>query len=342
MTPGGLMDVLVCAAPGDLRVERRPAPEPGPGEVLLRVRRVGICGTDMHIYRGTQPYLSYPRVMGHELSGEVVSAPEGSGLGEGDHAYVMPYLSCGTCPACAKGKPNCCMNIRVLGVHVDGGLCEYLAVPAGFVRKVEGVSLDEAAMVEFLAIGAHAVRRARLAPGQSVLVVGAGPIGIAATLFAKLAGAAVTVLDARSDRLAFCREHLGADRVVTLSDDTPRALAELTDGVFFDVVFDATGSATAMQQGFAYVAHGGTYVLISVVSADITFSDPEFHKREMSLLASRNATLEDFDHVLAAIRAGRVPTAALNTHKAALKDLSEALPGWMEPAAGVIKAIVSC
>jgi 2-desacetyl-2-hydroxyethyl bacteriochlorophyllide A dehydrogenase len=280
--------------------------------------------------------------MGHELSGEVVSAPDGGGLQAGDHVYVMPYLSCGTCPACAKGKPNCCMNIRVLGVHIDGGLCEYLAVPAGFVRKVEGVGLDEAAMIEFLAIGAHAVRRARIQPGQSVLVVGAGPIGIAAVLFAKLAGAEVTVVDGRADRLAFAREHLGADRIVTLSDETPRALSEMTDGVFFDVVFDATGSAAAMQQGFAYVAHGGSYVLISVVSADITFSDPEFHKREMSLLASRNATIEDFDHVLAAIKAGRVPTAALNTHKAALKDLSEVLPGWMEPSAGVIKAIVSC
>lgn len=337
-----MMDVLVCAAPGELKVERRPEPRPGPGEVLLRVRRVGICGTDMHIYRGTQPYLSYPRVMGHELAGEVVSAPAGSGLAEGDHAYVMPYLSCGTCAACAKGRSNCCMNIRVLGVHMDGGLCEFLTVPAGFVRKVEGVSLDEAAMVEFLAIGAHAVRRARIAAGQSVLVVGAGPIGIAAALFARLDGARVTVLDARRDRLDFCREHLGADHVVTLSADTPAALSDLTGGDFYDVVFDATGSAAAMQQGFAYVGHGGTYVLISVVSADITFSDPEFHKREMSLLASRNATQEDFDHVLATIRQGRVPTKELNTHSALLKDLPAALPGWMEPSAGVIKAIVAC
>lgn len=336
------MDVLVCAAPGELKVERRSAPRPDADEVLLRVRRVGICGTDMHIYRGTQPYLSYPRVMGHELSGEVVSAPEGSGLGQGDLVYVMPYLSCGTCPACAKGKSNCCMNIRVLGVHMDGGLCEYLAVPAGFVRKVEGVSLDEAAMVEFLAIGAHAVRRARMAPGQSVLVVGAGPIGIAAALFAKLAGAVVTVLDARADRLVFCRQHLGVDRVVGLTDQTQADLADLTGGIFFDVVFDATGSAAAMQQGFSYVAHGGTYVLISVVSSDITFSDPEFHKREMSLLASRNATQEDFDHVLAAMRNGQVPSAELNTHKALLQELPATLPGWMEPSAGVIKAIVEC
>jgi 2-desacetyl-2-hydroxyethyl bacteriochlorophyllide A dehydrogenase len=337
-----MMDVLVCAAPGELKVERRATPEPAPGEVLLRVRRVGICGTDMHIYRGTQPFLSYPRVMGHELSGDVVSAPDGSDLAPGDPVYVMPYLSCGTCAACAKGKSNCCMNIRVLGVHMDGGLCEYLAVPEGFVRKVEGVGLDEAAMVEFLAIGAHAVRRARIQPGQSTLVVGAGPIGIAATLFAKLAGAQVTVLDARADRLDFCQQHLGVDHVVTLSHQTPAELSALTEGDFYDLVFDATGSPAAMQAGFAYVGHGGTYVLISVVSADITFSDPEFHKREMSLLASRNATLEDFDTVLAAIRGGLVPTAALNTHKVSLHGLPSALPGWMEPSAGVIKAIVSC
>ncbi|PVM82361.1 dehydrogenase [Caulobacter radicis] len=336
------MDVLVCAEPGKLVLERRPMPTPGPGEVLLRVRRVGVCGTDMHIYRGTQPYLSYPRVMGHELSGEVVAAPPGSDLAPGDHAYVMPYLSCGACPACAKGKTNCCMNIRVLGVHMDGGLAEYLAVPQGFVRRVEGVSLDEAAMVEFLAIGAHAVRRARIEPGQSALVVGAGPIGIAAALFARLAGARVTVLDGREDRLAFCAEHLGVERTLTVGDDTAQALSALTDGAFFDVVFDATGNPAAMQQGFAYVGHGGSYVLISVVAADITFSDPEFHKREMSLLGSRNATIEDFDHVLAAMRAGHVPTAALNSHRADLRDLAQALPGWMEPSAGVIKAIVAC
>lgn len=337
-----MMDVLVCAAPGELRVERRRVPEPAADEVLLRVRRVGVCGTDMHIFRGTQPYLEYPRVMGHELSGDVVSAPAGSDLEAGDQVYVTPYLSCGACPACAKGKPNCCVNIRVLGVHIDGGLCEFLAVPAGFVRKIDGVSLDEAAMVEFLAIGAHAVRRGAVAAGQSVLVVGAGPIGIAATLFAKLAGATVTVVDGRLDRLDFCRRHLAADHVVALSDETPAVLSTITDGAFFDVVFDATGNPSAMQKGFAYVAHGGTYVLISVVSADITFSDPEFHKREMSLLASRNATTEDFEFVLSAIRAGRVPTAALNTHKADLKDLGSVLPEWMEPSAGVIKAIVAC
>jgi 2-desacetyl-2-hydroxyethyl bacteriochlorophyllide A dehydrogenase len=337
-----MMNVVVCVAPGQLILERRPRPTPGLDEVLIRVRRVGVCGTDMHIFRGTQPYLAYPRVMGHELSGEIVEAPAGGDLRPGDAVYVMPYMSCGACAACRKGKPNCCMNIQVLGVHRDGGMAEYLTVPAGFVRKAEGISLDQAAMIEFLAIGAHAVRRAAVRPGQDVLVVGAGPIGIAAALFAKLAGARVTALDSRQDRLDFCKAHIGVDDAVLLSEAVPTQLALLTAGDFFDVVFDATGSPKAMEAGFGYVGHGGIYVLISVVGADITFSDPEFHKRETTLLASRNATPEDFEAVVEAMRQGRVPTDALNTHQAALSDLIQALPGWMEPQAGVIKAIVRC
>ncbi len=337
-----MMQAVLCVEPGELALVNRTIPEPKPDEVLIRVRRVGICGTDMHIYRGTQPYLAYPRVMGHELAGEVVSAPANSDLASGDPVYVLPYMSCGACAACAKGKPNCCMAIQVLGVHRDGGLAEYLTVPQGFVTKAEGITLDEAAMVEFLAIGAHAVRRAAISPGQKVLVVGAGPIGIAAALFAKLAGGDVTALDSRSDRLDFCRDVLKIDHVLVLDADTPANLSALTGGDMFDVVFDATGNPKAMEAGFAYVAHGGTYVLISVVGSDITFSDPEFHKREMTLMGSRNATPEDFRTVVAAMRAGAVPTAALNTHKASLADLATALPLWMEPSAGVIKAIVTC
>lgn len=337
-----MMNTLVCTAPGELVLEQRPRPVPGEGEVLIRVRRVGVCGTDMHIFRGTQPYLAYPRVMGHELAGEVVSAPEGVDLEPGEAVYIMPYMACGHCSACRKGKGNCCRNIQVLGVHVDGGLTEYVSVPAKFVGKATGLSLDEAAMVEFLAIGAHAVRRAQITPGQTVLVVGAGPIGIAAALFAKLAGGVVTALDGRRDRLDFCAEHIGVDHTVDLDPGAAERLAGLTDGDFYDVVFDATGNPKAMETGFAYVGHGGAYVLISVVSADITFSDPEFHKRETTLLASRNATLEDFEMVVETIRAGKAPTRALNTHSGQLADLATDLPRWMSPEAGVIKAIVSC
>ena len=336
------MLTVICETPGTLRAEDRPMPLRADDEVLLRVKRVGVCGTDLHIFTGNQPYLNYPRVMGHELSGIVEEAPANGPLSRGDAVYVMPYLSCGKCIACRQGRTNCCVNIQVLGVHRDGAFTEYLSIPQAFVHKAEGVSLDQAAMVEFLAIGAHAVRRADVKAGQRVLVVGAGPIGMAAMIFAKLRGAQVTALDTRRDRLDFCTTQLAMAASVQIADDDEQQLAALTDGEFFDVVFDATGNPKAMERGFKFVAHAGTYVLISVVGATISFSDPEFHKRETTLLGSRNATTEDFETVLAAMRAGKIPDAALNTHRLALADVPADFKNLLDPARGVVKAIVEC
>ena len=332
---------VICESPGVLRREDREPPRRADGEVLLRVSRVGICGTDMHIYSGNQPYLQYPRVMGHELSAIVAEADPNAHVAPGDAVYVMPYLSCGQCIACRQGKTNCCVNIKVLGVHRDGALTEYLSVPAQFVHKADGVTLDQAAMLEFLAIGAHAVRRADVSAGQRVLVVGAGPIGMAAMLFANLRGGRVSCLDTRADRLAFCREHIAVSTVQIGPNDV-QELAALTDGEFFDVVFDATGNVNAMNRGFEFIAHGGKYVLISIVPGQITFSDPEFHKREATLLGSRNATAEDFETVLEAMRGGRIPDKALNTDRMSLADVPTEFPKLMEPGRTVVKALVEC
>jgi threonine dehydrogenase-like Zn-dependent dehydrogenase len=332
---------VICETPGTLRAEDRPLPVPAADEVLLRVRRVGVCGTDLHIFAGRQPYLSYPRVMGHEVSGIVAEAPRSGRLAEGDAVYVMPYLSCGRCVACRVGRTNCCTHLQVLGVHRDGAFTEYLSVPEPFVHKAEGVSLDQAAMIEFLAIGAHAVRRAQVRAGQRVLVTGAGPIGMGAMLFARLRGATVIALDSRADRLAVCAQQLGAAGCVTLGAADAEQLAALTADEFFDVVFDATGNAAAMERGFRFVAHAGTYVLISLVQSNITFDDPEFHKRETTLLGSRNATTEDFQTVLQAMREGLVPP-GLNTHRIALADVPARFPGLLDPNAGVVKAIIEC
>jgi len=336
------MLTVLCETPGRLVAQDRPRPVRQPGEVMLRVKRVGICGTDLHIFTGNQPYLAYPRVMGHEFSGIVEESDPASPLAVGDAAYVMPYLSCGRCIACRQGKTNCCTDIRVLGVHRDGALTELLCVPAGFVHAATGVSLDQAAMLEFLAIGAHAVRRGEIAPGQRVLVAGAGPIGLAVMLFARLRGARVTALDTRRDRLDFATSHLGVEAAVPVGDGDEAELARLTDGEFFDAVFDATGNAKAMERGFRFIAHGGRYVLVSIVQGTIGFSDPDFHKREATLLSSRNATTEDFETVLAAMRAGHVPDAALATHRLALSDVPTRFESLLDPAEGVIKAIVEC
>jgi len=224
------MLTVLCETPGKLVAEQRPRPPRQPGEVLLRVRRVGVCGTDLHIFTGRQPFLAYPRVMGHELSGIVEEADPGSGLVPGDAVYVMPYLSCGGCIACRQGKTNCCTAIQVLGVHRDGAMTEFLAVPAPFVHKAEGITLDQAAMLEFLAIGAHAVARGDVAAGQRVLVAGAGPIGLAVMLFAARRGARVVALDARRDRLDVARAHLGIEAAVDAGPDDVQVLARLSDG----------------------------------------------------------------------------------------------------------------
>jgi 2-desacetyl-2-hydroxyethyl bacteriochlorophyllide A dehydrogenase len=334
------MKALRCDEPGRLTIIQRDVPSAGPGEVLVRIRRVGICGTDYHIVQGNQPYLEYPRVIGHELAGEIAEAPSGSSFKSGDIVCIEPYLYCGTCRACRQGKTNCCQNLQVLGVHRDGGACEYIAVPERNVVPATGLSLDQAAMVEFLAIGAHGVRRSGAGPASRVAVVGAGPIGIAAAIFAKARGAEVSVLDMNARRLAFCRDEIGADHVFEVSSGIDDRLKAATDGDFFDIVIDATGSPRAMMTGFSYVGHGGTYVLLSIVRADITFSDPEFHKRETSLLGSRNATRQDFETVLEAMRSGKVPTAALASHRGGLDDAPGLIPMWSAPEAGVIKALV--
>ena len=334
------MRSLVCTRPGALSIEERSRPTPGEGQVLVRIRRAGVCGTDLHIFQGSHPFLEYPRVIGHELSGEVAETGLGCTIAVGQQVYVIPYLACGRCVACRRGKTNCCQRIGVLGVHIDGGMADYVCIPEANVAPADGVTLDQAAMVEFLAIGAHAVRRASPRDGDRILVVGAGPIGIGCMLFARFQGGSVTALDLRQDRLDFCRKHLGVDNVVVGGAGAIETLSALTAGDFFDIVIDATGNAKSMMAGLNYVAHGGTYVLVSVVRDTISFPDPEFHKRETSLLGSRNATPEDFSRVFDPMREGRVPTDALITHRVALEEAPGSFPLWIKPETGVIKALI--
>lgn len=333
------MKVLLCEDPGSLAVIERPRPTRAAGEALVRIRHVGVCGTDFHIFAGKHPFLNYPRVMGHELSGIIAEVGPDSAFAPGDAVYVVPYLSCGTCLACRKGLTNACMNISVMGVHSDGGMAEYLSVPESNLHPIGNIPLRDAAMIEFLAIGAHGVKRGAIGPIDRVLVTGAGPIGMSAIIFAKARGASVSVMDTREDRLAFAKDRLSADHVFLADDTAEQSVHALTSGAGFDVVIDATGNAAPIERGFAFLAHGARYVLLSVVRQNITFFDPEFHKREATLIASRNAQPDDFAEVVAQIQAGHVPTQALNTHRGALSDGPELFREWARPEAGVIKAI---
>ncbi|MFT2111217.1 zinc-binding alcohol dehydrogenase family protein [Marinomonas sp. 2405UD68-3] len=334
------MKSVVCTQPGEMEVRDIERPQDRAGQVIVKIKRIGVCGTDIHAFGGNQPFFQYPRVLGHELSGVIDSIGEGVNLEVGQEVYIVPYMSCGQCIACRNAKSNCCSNIQVLGVHVDGGMCEYLQVPAEYVIKTDGIPLDQLAVVECLAIGAHAVRRSEIKVDTDVLVVGAGPIGMGIAQFAKEKGARVIVMDTNQERLDFCKNTLKLDAVVQAGEGATEALAELTNNEFILTVFDATGNPKAMEAGFKWVAHGGRYVLVSVVKSDISFSDPEFHKREMTLMGSRNATHEDFAHVVSCLRNGSVIAESMITHRGALLDLPTLLPEWSKSESGVIKALI--
>jgi threonine dehydrogenase-like Zn-dependent dehydrogenase len=231
--------------------------------------------------------------------------------------------------------------MKVCGVHVHGGFAEYLSVPSDSLIHGEGLSYDELALVEPLAIGAHGVRRAGVRKDEFVLVVGAGPIGLGIAEFARIAGGRVIMMDINDQRLAFCREKLGVHQVVNaMQPDVAGMLKEITHGDMPTVVIDATGSLKAITNSFQYMAHGARYVLVGLQKGDICFSHPEFHKREATLMSSRNATREDFEHVIHAMKEGLVKPTTYITHRVSFGEVKDEFAGWLDPANGVIKAMV--
>lgn len=335
------MKVLVCSTPRSFKYETKDQPVYTKGSALIRIRRIGICGTDLHAFEGTQPFFEYPRILGHELSGTLVATDEGSGFEPGERVTILPYFSCGHCVACRSGKPNCCVRIQVCGVHVDGGMAEYLSVPTSYLVHGNGLDFDELALVEPLAIGAHGIRRAGVVRGETVLVVGAGPIGIGAMQFARIAGATVIAMDVNERRLEFCREQVKVDHTIVAGGPSVfEQLAEITDGDMPMVVIDATGNRGAINAGFQYMAHGGRYVLIGLQKGEISFSHPEFHKREGTLMSSRNATREDFEHVIASLKQGLIDPKTYITHRVPFGSVIDHFESWLDPATGVIKAMV--
>lgn len=335
------MKTIVCEEPNRLVMKETERPLLREGEALVKIKRIGICGTDLHAYKGNQPYFTYPRILGHELSGEIVEIQDNdTALTCGDLVTVMPYRYCGTCIACRQGKTNCCTSLNVLGVHEDGGMREYMAVPTNLLLKADGLTPEQAAIVECLCIGAHAVRRANIVPGEFVLVIGAGPIGLGVMKFAKLAGAKVIALDINEDRLDYCKQWVPADYVVGAKNDPAAKMKEITQGDYPMVVLDATGNSSSMEQAAQYVAYTGRLIYVGLVKSRISFDDPDFHKRELSILSSRNATREDFEYVMLCIRSGRIDTDSFITHRVDLDHMIDTYESWLKPESGVIKAMV--
>jgi 2-desacetyl-2-hydroxyethyl bacteriochlorophyllide A dehydrogenase len=337
------MKAIVLETPGEFRhVEMAMPPTPGPSEALVRVRRVGVCGTDFHAFRGEQPFFTYPRILGHELGVEVVAVGPGEqDLAAGARCAVEPYFNCGRCPTCRRGKPNCCVNLKVFGVHVDGGMREYALVPAAKLHPARTLSFEQLALVEPLSIGAHAVARAGVADGERVLVVGAGPIGLAVAQFALLVSAEVMAMDVSERRLAFCRQQWPQVACIDAPTDPLAALRDLLGDDLPTAVFDATGNPQAMISAFSYVAHGGRLIFVGLVQGDVTFHDPEFHRRELTLLGSRNATSADFRRIIGFLEEGKIDVAPWITHRASYESMIDVFPGWFDRDSGIIKAVLA-
>jgi 2-desacetyl-2-hydroxyethyl bacteriochlorophyllide A dehydrogenase len=334
------MKALVCTTPHQFDYTVAPMPVAGEGETLLKIERIGICGTDLHAYEGTQPYFNYPRILGHELAATIVET-KAVGFNIGDSVTIIPYMHCGACIACKSNKHNCCVNMQVFGVHIDGGMREYVTVPDTALVKSGGLSLDELALVEPLAIGAHAVKRANIAPNEFVLIMGAGSIGIGIAAFAKIAGAQVIMVDVNDSRLDFCKNLLDIKHTINpLTQNVVDACKLITNNDMPTVVMDATGNLNAINNAFTYLAHGGRYVLVGLQKEHISFSHPEFHKREATLMSSRNANTQDFNDVIDCIQKGLVRPSRLITHKVSFTEVTDHFESWLNPATGVVKAMV--
>jgi 2-desacetyl-2-hydroxyethyl bacteriochlorophyllide A dehydrogenase len=335
------MEALICTKPGSFEYKEIAAPVLQPGHAIIKIKRIGICGTDLHAYTGTQPYFTYPRILGHELAADLIEADGTDDFVPGEALTVIPYFNCGTCIACRNGKPNCCTQIKVCGVHIDGGMSTYLSVPSYSLIKSEGLVYDELALIEPLAIGAHGIRRANLQKDEFVLVIGAGPIGLGTIMFAQTAGAKVIALDINDQRLKFCKENLTTEYIINASgEDVIERLREITKGDMPTVVIDATGSQKAINTALQYLAHGGRFVLIGLQKEEICFSHPEFHKRETTLMSSRNATRDDFVYVINSIKNNLVNPSMLITHRVKFDEVKDAFITWSDPKTNVIKAMV--
>lgn len=341
------MRAIQFRAPREIHITNLPEPAaPAPGEALVRTHRMGVCGTDAACFRGTFPFFEYPRTPGHELGLEVLAVGEGvTHVKPGDRCSLEPYLDDPASHVSAKGCPNCCPTLRVVGVHQDGGLrLGAFAVPARKLHPGNDLDYDQLALVETLAIGCHAVHRAAPRAGETVLVIGAGPIGLACLEFLKLAeGVRLLVLDPLQGRLDFCASHV--DGLTPIRFETNGAhlarLESLTDGRLADVVIDATGNAASMSGCFHYAAFAGRVVYVGITTSEVSFPHaPVFHRRELTLMASRNALPADFSRIIGLIREGRIRTTPWITHRMGFDDVPRDFERLTDPATGALKVMI--
>ena len=338
------MKAIQLVAPGKfLSCDINEPDKLGPDEALIRTSRMGICGTDVSCYLGKFPFFDYPRIPGHELGVEVLEVGQNvKNVKPGDRCSVEPYLNCGTCHACKKGLGNCCENLKVFGVMMNGGLCERSIIRADKLHPSEVLSYEQLALVETLAIGCHASDRGNAQKGDHALIIGAGPIGLSTLEFVRLTGASVTVMDMSEERLDFCRTNYGIENLVRFKGDGSELerIKEITSGQLYDVVTDATGNHNSMSNALEYVAYSGSLVYVGITTQEISFPHPSLHRREVNLLASRNALPRDFPRILRLIEDGTINTNPWITHRISMEEVEEQFESLIQPDSGVLKAVI--
>jgi len=305
---------------------------PGAGEVLARVLTVGICGTDLHAYEGTQPFFTYPRVLGHELAVEVIES-NASEFKAGDRCAVNPYMTCGVCAACARGRSNCCAWMRVIGVHSDGGMRDRIVLPAKQLYKCEKLPPVQIPLVETLGVGIHATGRAEARAGDRAMVLGAGPIGLSVIAFLRLAGADIGVVEKIPGRLEFASRHYGLKRSYPSQEEARKEEASM-------LVFDCTGDKGSMEGSIQLLEQGGKLIFVGLINDSISLFDPELHRREATILASRNSTPPEHHRVLELMESGTIDVSAWPTDFVGPEAMGERFPRWLKREAGVVKAVI--
>ncbi len=316
---------------------------PKPGMALVRTHCMGICGTDLSCYLGKFPFFDYPRIPGHELGVEVVDAGDGvTHIQPGDRCCVEPYMNCGECYPCRKGNSNCCERLEVIGVMTDGGLCESFLIRADKLHPSKEMKYDQLALVETLAIGCHATDRGAPQDGDNVLIIGAGPIGLATLEFTRLTGATITVMDLMESRLRFCKEAYNVDHAIVFKGDGSETeqMKEITGGDMYTVVTDATGHVGSMSSAMQYCAHTGSLVYVGITTQELTFKHVAIHRPEVTIVPSRNALPGDFPKIIGLIEDGTIDTNPWITHRTTFDNLIDEFDAYTRPETGVIKAIV--
>ena len=335
------MKALVMRQPGQTSVESVAEPKPKDGEVLLKVRMVGLCGSDLNSFRGSNPLVSFPRIPGHEIAGTILeNKSDNPELKPGTNVAVSPYSNCGTCAACRRGRTNACQFNQTLGVQRDGALTEFISVPAHRIYPAK-LSLRELCLVEPLTVGFHAVARGRVTRNEVVAIFGCGGVGLGAVAAASFEGANTIAIDVDDKKLAIARKAGAAHAINARQQSVPEKLAELTNGLGPDVVVEAIGSPETFRSAIELVAFTGRVVYIGYAKKPVEYETRLFVQKELDIMGSRNAMPEDFRKVIQMLEDHRFPVDDAITKVVALEQAPAILRAWQENPAAFTKIVVA-